>query len=177
MSRLCRRLSRLPQQLLGRNPFSGDLLPGRVPIFAPGSGRPALPFPHPWNYRDPLRILDTYFHGAESAEGSAKHNRYLDFPGFPPVLVTRDPAVIRAICSETGDQPGQFDRDTLPSAGIARATGKDTLLYSNGSIWRRQRKLAAPPFGKTTLFQPEMFHEFEATFRQTIARRLQVLSD
>lgn len=171
------RLSRLPQQLLGRNPFGGELLPGRVPIFAPGSGRPTLPFPHPWNYREPIPILDTYFHGAESAEGAAKHNRYLDFPGFPPVLVTRDPAVIRAICSDTGDQPGQFDRDTLPSTGIARATGKDTLLYSNGAIWRRQRKLAAPPFGKTSLFQPERFHEFEGTFRQTIQKRLAALRD
>ncbi len=151
--------------------------PTRVPIFAPGSGRPALPFPHPWNYREPLRILDTYFFGADAFDGPARHNRYLDFPGFPPVLVTRDPAVIRAICSETGDQPGQFDRDTLPSAGIARATGKDTLLYSNGAIWRRQRKLAAPPFGKTTLFQPERFHEFEATFRQTIQKRLAVLRE
>ncbi|QDT52694.1 Pentalenene oxygenase [Caulifigura coniformis] len=174
---LWERLARLPGQLLGRNPFGGELLPGRVPILAPGSGRPALPFPHPWNYRDPLCILDSYFHGSESAEGAARHNRYLDFPGFPPVLVTRDPAVIRAICSDTGDQPGQFDRDPLPSAGIARATGKDTLLYSNGSVWRRQRKIAAPPFGKTTLFQPERFHEFEATFRQTIRKRLGVLRD
>lgn len=172
-----RRLARLPQQLLHRNPFGGDCLPGRVPMFAPGSGRPALPFPHPWNFREPLRILDSYFWNADSETGGARHNRYLDVPGFAPVLVTRDPGVIRAICSETGDQPGQFDRDPLPSAGIARATGKDTLLYSNGSVWRRQRKLAAPPFGKTTLFQPERFHEFEATFRQTIQKRLAALRD
>jgi cytochrome P450 len=83
--------------------------------------------------------------------------------------------VIRAILTATGDKPGQFDRDTLPSAGIARATGPDSLLYANGPVWRRQRKLAASPFGKTSLFQPEKFGEFEATFRETVARRLEVL--
>jgi len=63
----------------------------------------------------------------------------------------------------------------LPSTGIAQATGKDTLLFANGPIWRRQRKLAASPFGKTTLFQPETFHEFEETFRHTIHSRLEAL--
>jgi cytochrome P450 len=83
--------------------------------------------------------------------------------------------VIRAITTETGDRAGQFDRDTLPSTGIARATGPDTLLYANGSTWRRQKKLAAPPFGKTTLFQPEQFHEFAETFRHTVRQRLDTL--
>jgi cytochrome P450 len=89
--------------------------------------------------------------------------------------VTRDPRVIRAITTETGDREGQFDRDTLPSVGIARATGSDTLLYANGPSWRMQKKLAAPPFGKTTLFQPEQFHEFAETFRHTVRQRLDVL--
>ena len=31
-----------------------------------------------------------------------------------------------------------------------------------------QRKLAAPPFGKTTLLQPEMFNEFAETFTNTV---------
>src|SRR5205085_7147825 len=106
---------------------------------------------------------------------SGKHTRYLEVPGFAPVLVTRDPRLIRAVATETGDRDGQFDRDPLPSAGIARATGKDTLLFANGPSWRRQRKLAAPPFGKTTLFQPEMFHEFADSFRATITQRLEVL--
>lgn len=92
-----------------------------------------------------------------------------------PVLATRDPGMIKAILSATGDKPGQFDRDTAPSAGIARATGKDTLLYSNGPMWRIQRKLAAPSFGKSSLFQPEKFHEFEETFRQTIRKRIEAL--
>ena len=76
---------------------------------------------------------------------------------------------------ETGDRDGQFDRDTMPSTGIARATGKDTLLFANGPSWRKQKKLSATPFGKTTLFQPEQFNEFAATFRQTARQRLDAL--
>lgn len=170
-----RRLVRLPRQILAINPFAGDIRPTRVPIFWPGSGRPTLPFPHLWNYDQPIRILETYFWGADDEQGPGKHNRYLDVPGFSPVLVTRDPGIIRAITTETGDRQGQFDRDTLPSKGIARATGKDTLLFTNGPAWRRQRKLAASPFGKTTLFQPEMFHEFAETFRTTVRQRLDAL--
>ncbi len=169
------RISRLPKQLLSVNPFAGDCQPTRVPLFKLGSGRPTLPFPHPWNFDQPIRILETYFCGADEERGPGRHNRYFEFPGFPPVLITRDPGLIRAITTETGDGPGQFDRDTLPSTGIARATGKDTLLFANGSSWRSQRKLAASPFGKTTLFQPEMFQEFAATFRETVTRRLDVL--
>ena len=158
-----------------RNPFGGDALPTRVPLFK--AGRPTLPFPHPWNYHEPIRILETYFWDAEDLQGAARHNRYLKVPGFAPVLVTRDPGIIRAVTTETGDREGQFDRDTLPSTGIARATGKDTLLFANGAIWRRQRKLAASPFGKTTLFQPERFQEFAETFRCTVRQRLSLLRE
>jgi cytochrome P450 len=170
-----RHIERLPRQLLGIAPFQGDVRPARVPLFLPGSGRPTLPFPHPWNYDQPIRILETYFWGADAKQGSGRHNRYLEVPGFAPVFVTRDPRIIRAITTETGDREGQYDRDTLPSVGIARATGKDTLLYANGPTWRMQKKLAAPPFGKTTLFQPEQFHEFAATFRHTVRLRLDAL--
>lgn len=170
-----RRLLRLPGQLLGTNPFGGDSLPARVPFLLSFAARPALPFPHPWNYSEPIRILDTYFIGAGEHSGPGRHNRYLDIPLCSPVLVTRDPGVIRAILTATGDKEGQFDRDTLPSTGIARATGKDTLLFSNGPFWRRQRKIAASPFGKTALFQPEVFQQFSGTFRQTVQRRLDVL--
>ncbi len=170
-------MKRLPRQLAGQSPFAGDCLPGRVKLIHFGSGRPTFPFPHPWNYTQPIRILESYFWNADREEGAARHNRFLDVPGCAPILVTRDPAIIRAITTETGDKPGQFDRDTLPSTGIARATGPDTLLYSNGSIWKSQRKLAASPFGKTTLFQPEMFQEFAETFRHTVMQRLQVLRE
>ena len=169
------RIERLPRQMLAISPFAGDSQPTRVPLFKPGSGRPTLPFPHPWNYDQPLRILETYFWGADGEQGPGRHNRYLEVPGFAPILVSRDPGIIRAITTETGDGNGQFDRDTLPSTGIARATGKDTLLFANGPSWRKQRKLAAPPFGKTTLFQPEMFQEFADTFRNTVTQRLDVL--
>ena len=172
---LYRRFVRLPRQLLRQNPFQGDALPSRVPLVHLGGKRPSLPFPHPWNYDQPIRILEAYFWDADQEAGAGRHNRYLDVPGCPPVLVTRDPGFIRAITTETGDKPGQFDRDTLPSSGIARATGSDTLLYTNGALWKRQRKLAASPFGKTTLFQPETFHEFAEAFRQTVMCRLEVL--
>ena len=153
---------RLIKQLAGVNPFQGDIRPSRVPLLWGCWKRPSLPFPHPWNYDQPIRILETYFWEADQEEGPGRHNRYLDVPGFAPVLVSRDPRVIRAITAETGDREGQFDRDTLPSVGIARATGPDTLLFANGPIWRMQKKLSAPPFGKTTLFQPEQFQEFES---------------
>lgn len=157
----------------GASPFAGDWMPTRVPLF--GFGRPSLPFPHLWNYREPLRILDTIFWASERETGSGKHNRYLAVPGLPLVLVTREPAVIRVVLAATGDKPGQFDRDTAPTAGIARATGKDSLLYANGPLWRRQKQLAAPSFSRSNLFQPEKFHEFELTFRATVAKRLELL--
>lgn len=169
-----RTLARLPNQLVGINPFEGDCKPTRVPIlFKPG--RRSLPFPHPWNYQRPIDILESFFFRADEETGSGQHNRYLDIPGFAPILVTRDPGVIRAVLKATGDREGQFDRDTLPSTGIARATGEDTLLFGNGSMWRRQRRVSASPFGKTALFQVDVFFEFEDTFRDTVRQRLTVL--
>src|SRR2546428_13513925 len=122
-----------------------------------------------------MRILDPFVGPAEREPESAKHTRYQAVPGQPYVLVTREPAVIRAVLSATGDKPGQFDRDTSPTAGIARATGEDSLLYSNGSVWRRQKTLSAQPFSRSNLFQPEKFHGFEQTFRKTVAERLESL--
>lgn len=171
------RLTQLPRQILRRTPFSGDGLPSRVPLLISHGGRWRLPFPHPWNYDQPIDILASYFSGADREQGTARHNRYLDFPGFPTVLVTRDPGVIRAILTATGDREGQFDRDTMPSTGIARATGKDTLLFANGSFWRTQRKVSAAPFGKTALYQEEVFGEFAETFRNTVRARLAVLRE
>ena len=167
------RLKRLPGQLLRRNPFRGSIRVGSVPLVAFGSGRKTQPFPHPWNYQRPLDILETMFWNSDQDDDGARHNRYLDVPGFAPVLVTRDPEIIRAISASTGARPGQFDRDTLPSTGIARATGSDTLLYANGPRWKHQKKLATPPFARTTLFRPETFGDFERTFRATVSERLQ----
>lgn len=175
MDRNIQRASRLPRQLTGASPFAGDIKPTRVRLFA--SGRPTAPFPHPWNFHEPLQILETYFVGAERFEGSSRHNRYLDAPGFAPVLVTRDPEVIRAISTDTGHKDGQFDRDTMPSIGIARATGEDSLLYANGEAWKHQKKLATPPFARTSLYQPDQFQEFEQTFRSTVRSRLCLLHD
>lgn len=169
------KLRQIVRSVLRRHPFAGEVVPTRVPIVTLSSGRPTLPFPHPWNYQEPLRILETYFWGADAVSGYGRHNRYLDVPGMAPVLVTRDPRVIRAIAAATGDKPGEFDRDTLPTDGIARATGADTLLYANGAEWKTQKKLSTPPFARTTLFQPEYFHEFEQTFRYTISQRLDAL--
>src|SRR5437016_11097711 len=165
--------ARILQQVRGVNPFGGDCLPTRVSLF--GFGRPTLPFPHLWNYKDPIKIFETFYWDAEKETGSGKHNRYLYVAGFPPVLLTREPAIIRAVLAATGDKPGQFDRDTSPTAGIARATGEDSLLYANGPLWRRQKQLAAPAFSRSNLFQPEKFHEFEQTFRKTVAQRLELL--
>lgn len=165
--------ARFIRQVRGSNPFAGDCLPTRVPVLR--VGQPSLPFPHLGNYREPLRILDTFFWNVEHESGSGKHNRYLQVPGMPHVLVTREPAIIRAVLSATGDKPGQFDRDTAPTSGIARATGQDSLLYANGPLWRRQKQLAAPSFSRSNLFQPEKFHEFEQTFRKTVAQRLELL--
>jgi hypothetical protein len=43
---------RLLRQIKGVNPFDGDCLPARVSLI--GFGRPSLPFPHLWNYREPI---------------------------------------------------------------------------------------------------------------------------
>jgi cytochrome P450 len=160
---------------MGRNPFGGSIRPTRVPLFFSPHRRPSLPFAHPLNYSEPIRILESYFCGADDEPGDGRHTRYLNVPGFYPILVTRDPSLIRAILAKSGDRAGAFDRDTLPTGGIARATGKDTLLYANGPLWKRQRRASTPPFGKTSLFLPERFHEFEATFRNTARKRLQAL--
>lgn len=171
------RVMRAPRQLIRRSPFKGDITPTRVPIIAPWSGRPSLPFPHPWNYHEPLRILATYFWKTDDLPFDGRHNRFIDVAPFAPVLVTRDPQLIRAISTNSGLKEGHFDRDTMPSAGIARATGVDSLLYANGDAWKRQKKLATPPFARATLFQPEHFEDFAKTFRHTATDRLGVVSE
>jgi len=46
------------------------------------------------------------------------------------------------------------------------------MLYANGPLWRAQKKLAAPSFGKANLFNPETLSDFEETFRHTAMKRL-----
>jgi hypothetical protein len=60
--------SRLLRQIAGVNPFDGDCVPARVRLL--GFGRPSLPFPHLWNYREPIRILETFFHDADRETGT-----------------------------------------------------------------------------------------------------------
>ena len=163
-------LPRMLEQLRGVNPFGGDCVPARVPLFA--RGRPSMPIAHPWNFKRPIPILGSYYWGTDEETGAARHNRYLYVAGLPPLLVTRDPGVIKAILLATGDKPGQFDRDTAPAKGIARGTGEDTLLYANGETWRRQKKLVGKPFSRGTLFHPEEFSGFENTFRDTARVRI-----
>ena len=163
----------LLKQIRGINPFDGDCLPTRVRLF--GRGRPTLPFPHLWNYKNPLKLFETFYWDTDRETGSGKHNRFLYVAGMPPVLLTREPAIIKAVLAATGDKPGQFDRDTSPMAGIARGTGENSLLYTNGPVWRRQKRLSTEPFSRANLFQPEKFHGFEQTFRKTVVERLGAL--
>jgi len=78
---LITRLKRLPRQLLGENPFSGTLKVERLPLIATALATAR-------HFRIPLRILDFVFQG----DGDFK---YLDVPGFPPILFVRDPEAIR----------------------------------------------------------------------------------
>jgi cytochrome P450 len=172
---VAQRLRDIANQLLGVNPFAGDIRPARIPVFGAGLRRPTLPFPHPWNYKQPLQILESCFWEADAEGGDGRHTRYLDIPGMPPILISRDPRLIRSVATETGRQEGHFDRDRLLALGIARGVGNDMLLYANGTTWRRQRKLAAPPFGKTAIFQPEHFQDFEDSLRRTVRLRLNAL--
>ena len=51
--------ARALQQVMGVNPFAGDCQPSRVSLI--GFGRPTLPFPHLWNYKNPIKIFETFF--------------------------------------------------------------------------------------------------------------------
>lgn len=166
---------RFLRQLLLINPFKGDVKVSRVWITRPSSRGKTLPIPTGSNFHQPLDILATFFAKANPQQGDGQHNRYLEIPGFDPVFVSRDPGVLRAILTATGDKEGQFDRDTMPSTGIARATGPDTLLFANGPQWRRHRKASSKAFGKTALFQEDVFQEFEKTFRENVRARIEAL--
>ena len=163
---------RILRQLCCINPFKGDVPVSRVWITRPATRGKILPFPTRGNYHQPIDILATFFAKADTDRGRAKHNRYLEIPGFDPLMVTRDPEVIRAVLTATGAGEGRLDRDTMPSTGIARATGPDTLLFSNGPEWQTHRKASAKAFGKTSLFTDDVFEKFEHTFRTNVQQRI-----
>src|SRR6188474_689461 len=109
------RHKRLPCQLLGESPFRGNYPAMRLSIFATALATAR-------HFRTPLRILDHVFLDDEDV-------KYLDVPGFPPILFVRDPELIRTITVETANN-GAFDRDTLPTQGIARVVGGRNLLFA-----------------------------------------------
>jgi cytochrome P450 len=140
------RLRRLPEQLAGDSPFSGSLRPRRLPALGlfRSVGR---------NFRTPLAILDDVFRHPGDLH-------YLDVPGFPPILFVRDPELIRAIALETA-LGGAFDRDTLPTQGIARVVGGRNLLFAQGEVWRQHRAAASRPMGTRAVQAEGVFHDLE----------------
>jgi cytochrome P450 len=158
--RLFQRLKRLPGQLLGRTPFAGSLPVRRLPLVATGMVTAR-------NFRTPLRILDFVFRDS----GDLK---YLDVPGFPPILFVRDPELIRKITVETA-LDGAFDRDTLPTQGIGRVVGPDNLLYSQGEVWRKHKGAVVRPLGTVAVQTAEVFHDLERTIRKAVEPQLEDL--
>src|SRR5215208_3204769 len=133
---LLTRLMRLPGQLLWQNPFPGTRRTHRLPVLK--TALVTLRY-----FRTPIRILDYVFADNDGADDDLK---YLDVPGFPPILFVRDPELIRTITVETANQ-GAFDRDTLPTQGIARVVGGSNLLFAQGEVWKKHRAAAAKVFG------------------------------
>jgi len=158
---LVARLRRLPAQLDGRSPFRGTLRPRPVPLLDAG-------FTTLRHFRTPLRILDFVFR-------RGGHLHYLDVPFFPPILFVRDPEVIRQVTLRTANQ-GDFDRDTLPTQGIARVVGGRNLLYAQGEVWKRHRTAAAPPFGAGAVRSADVFHDIERAIRGAVEPQLEELA-
>jgi cytochrome P450 len=155
---------RLGNHFRGINPFEGDITPTRVSLFNPFNGRPSWAlFPHPGNYKVPLDILESVYWGADKETGSGKHVRYVDVPGMGLVLMSRDMQLNRAILTDTGDKAGEFNRATNPSEGIAESTGPKSVLFANGADWAWMRKALASAFGKTGLYQEDVFQSFQKT--------------
>lgn len=145
----------LPGQLMRKSPFGGSMRSARVGLLRRFLARPTSPLSHPPNFRRPLAILETCFHGADAGPDHWRlPNRYIEVLGLAPVLVTCDPAVNRAISMATGDKPGQPDRDTLPTDGISHAYG--TLFAVDPASGRLRTGSAindangVPPFDPTS---------------------------
>lgn len=121
------------------------------------------------NFRTPLRILDRVFFDDVDL-------KYLDVPGFPPILFVRDPDLIRRIAVETANG-GDFDRDTLPTQGIGRVVGKQNLLYAQGEIWQRHKAAAVRPLGTRAVQTPEVFHNLERNIKRVVEPHLIALAN
>jgi cytochrome P450 len=160
---LLARLKRLPGQLSWQNPFPGSRPVERLPVIRTG----LVTFRY---FRTPIRILDALFGGPDDDQDL----KYLDVPGFPPILFVRDPEVIRAVTVETANQ-GAFDRDTLPTQGIARVVGTRNLLYAQGDLWRKHRAAAAKPFGTGAVQTEHVFHDMEDAIRRAVEPQLDAL--
>jgi cytochrome P450 len=158
---LLARLKRLPAQLVGDSPFSGTLRAERLPTLATALAAAR-------HCRTPLRILDHVFRDG----GDLK---YLDVPGFPAVLFVRDPDLIRAVTVDTANR-GDFDRDTLPTQGIARVVGGTNLLFARGEAWRKHRAAAARVFGAGTFQTPELYRDMEQAIRRAAEPQVEELA-
>lgn len=159
---LLHRLRRLPGQFTGKNPLAGTMRVERLPLLSTAAVTLR-------NFRTPLRILDSVFKDDCDL-------KYLDVPGFPPILFIRDPEMIRSITLETANE-GNFDRDTLPTQGIARVVGGQNLLYSQGDTWRRHRAAASRPFGATVVQTPDVYHNMEFAVREAVQPRINELAE
>ena len=159
---LLARLKRLPDQLGGGSPFAGSLRVDRLPLI-----QTALVVMR--HFRTPLRILDFVFRDDRDL-------KYLEVPGFRPILFIREPELIRAIAVETANN-GAFDRDTLPTQGIGRVVGTENLLYAQGGQWRRQKGAAARPFGSTTVHTAEVFQDLEQAIKRAVEPRIEEIAE
>jgi cytochrome P450 len=154
------RLKALPGQLLWRNPFPGTLRAHRLPVLETG----LLALRH---FREPLRILEHVFR-------EDRDLAYLDVPAFPPILFVRHPELIRAVTIGTANG-GPFDRDTLPTQGIARVVGGQNLLYAQGDVWKKHRSAAARTLGAGAVQTPEVFRDMELAIKHAVEPQLDAL--
>ncbi|MFM7132526.1 MAG: cytochrome P450, partial [bacterium] len=152
----------MPWQLSGKSPFSGTLVVERLPVFTMARLTAR-------KLRTPLDILDYAFRGENDL-------KYLDVPGFPPILFVRDPEIIKSVTLATANQ-GDFDRDTLQTQGIARVLGGSNLLFSQGDIWKRHRMAAARVFGATNFQNPEIYSHMEQTIRRAVEPQIEQLAN
>jgi len=82
--------------------------------------------------------LETFLKYRQTYGGVFKYWYYSD-----PVVVVSDPALVKAVLNTQSDA---FDKERDPVIIDVIGNG---LLLTNGSFWRRQRKIMSPTFGST----------------------------